>query len=269
MSRFMQAVLAGVASMTLTMTANAVAAAGPVCSASSGAQRGALLELYTSEGCSSCPPADRWFAAQAAGADPVKLSLLAFHVDYWDSIGWPDRFGTAAYSARQAMRVAQSGSDSVYTPQVMLGTHTGLPWQSPGRAMAAVNVINAQASPLALTLTAAAPVAERWRINLQATPLAPKLAPASIYLALYQDGLSTQVRAGENNGVTLHHERVVRALYGPWPLTVMRWMRDIEVAPPRDAHGGRFGLTAFVQANSTGEVLQALSLPLAKCASTK
>ena len=270
MSRLMQVALAGIAAMMLSMTANAGVVAGPVCHATSGPQRGALLELYTSEGCSSCPPADRWFAAQAAMADPMKLSLLAFHVDYWDSIGWPDRFGTSAYSARQEMRVAQSGSESVYTPQVMLGTHTGLSWQSPGRAMAAVNAVNAQTSPLALTLTAApAAAAEHWRINLQADPAAAKLAPASIFLALYQDGLSTQVRAGENNGVTLHHERVVRALYGPWPFTAMRWMRDIEVAAPRDARGGRFGLTAFVQANATGEILQALSLPLAKCGSAK
>jgi hypothetical protein len=266
MSRFTQAALAGLAAMALSTTANAGVATGSVCHAASGPQRGALLELYTSEGCSSCPPADRWFAAQAAVADPLKLSLLAFHVDYWDSIGWPDRFGTSTYSARQEMRVAQSGSDSVYTPQVMLGTHTGLPWQSPGRAMAAVNAINAQTSPLALTLTAAsASAAQHWRVNLQTGPAALKLAPASIYLALYQDGLSTQVRAGENNGVTLHHEHVVRALYGPWPLTAMRWMRNIEVAPPRDAQGGRFGLTAFVQTNATGEILQALSLPLAKC----
>jgi hypothetical protein len=264
MSRWMQAALSGIAAMVFSMTANAGVAVSAVCHAASGPQRGALLELYTSEGCSSCPPADRWFAAQAAVADPVKLSLLAFHVDYWDSIGWPDRFGSAANSARQEMRVDQAGSDSVYTPQVMLGTHTGLPWQSPGRAMAVVKAVNAQASPLALSLTAT-PAAQHWRINLQADPVVHASASASIYLALYQDGLSTQVRAGENNGVTLHHERVVRALYGPWPFAAMRWMRDIEVAPPRDAQGGRLGLTAFVQANSTGEILQALSLPLAKC----
>ena len=264
MSKFMQSALTGIASMILAMTANAGLAASPVCRASSGAQRGALLELYTSEGCSDCPPADRWFATQAAVADPVKLSLLAFHVDYWDSIGWPDRFGSAANSARQEMRVAQAGSDSVYTPQVMLGTRTGLPWQLPGRAMAAVNAVNAQGSALALVLTATS-AAERWRVNLQVNPAVPKLAPASIYLALYQDGLSTRVRAGENNGVTLHHERVVRALYGPWPFTAMHWMRDIEVVPPHDARGGRLGLAAFVQANSTGDVLQALSLPLVKC----
>lgn len=265
-SKSIQAVLSGICVLVLGATANAAVVGGPMCHAASGAQRGALLELYTSEGCSSCPPADRWFAGVAATANPVKLSLLAFHVDYWDSIGWPDRFGSAANSARQARRVEQSGSSSVYTPQVMLGTHTGLPWQAAGRAMANVNAINAQASPLALALNAI-PAAGRWRVNLQTDPLhsAPAPTSASVYLALYQDGVATQVRAGENDGVTLHHERIVRALYGPWPLTGMHWARDVDIATPRDAQGGRLGITAFVQANATGETLQALTLPLAAC----
>ena len=275
MSKFMRGMLAGIAAMVLSVTANAGIAAGPACHASSGPQRGALLELYTSEGCSSCPPADRWFAAQAAAADPVKLSLLAFHVDYWDSIGWPDRFGSAANSSRQQMRVAQSGSSSVYTPQVMLGTHTGLPWQSPARALAAMQAANAQSSMLALVLSAmpdaGLPQSNRWQVNVQTTPVRPGVAlpSAQVYLALYQDGLSSQVRGGENRGVTLHHDRVVRALYGPWPLAAMRWTHNVEVTPPRDASGGRLGLTAFVQGGGDGDVLQALSLPLAMCSSAK
>ena len=271
MSKFIQAALAGIAAMALSVTANAGVAPGPTCQASSGPQRGALLELYTSEGCSSCPPADRWFAAQAAAADPVKLSLLAFHVDYWDSIGWPDRFGSPANSARQQMRVALSGSDSVYTPQVMLGTHTGLPWQSTARAMAAVQVANAQPSLLGLTLSATPdagmPHSKRWQANVQTAAVRAGLGlpSAQVYLALYQDGLSSQVRGGENRGATLHHDRVVRALYGPWPLAALPWMHRVEIIPPRDGSEGRLGLTAFVQSNRDGEVLQALSLPLAMC----
>lgn len=275
MSKFIQAALAGMTAVMLSMTANAGIAPGPACHASSGPQRGALLELYTSEGCSSCPPADRWFAAQATAADPVKLSLLAFHVDYWDSIGWPDRFGSAANSSRQQMRVAQSGSNSVYTPQVMLGIHTGLPWQSPARALAAVQAANAQSSMLALVLSAmpdaGLPQSNRWQVNVQTAPVRPGIAlpSAQVYLALYQDGLSSQVRGGENRGVTLHHDRVVRALYGPWPLAAMRWTHSVDVTPPRDASGGRLGLTAFVQSGGDGDVLQALSLPLAMCSSAK
>lgn len=238
--------------------------AAPTCHATTGAQRGALVELYTSEGCSSCPPADRWFAQLAATADPARLSLLAFHVDYWDSIGWPDRFGNGAYSARQSARVASVGSASVYTPQVMVGPRVGFPWGSPA-ALAALHGIHAQASPLTLDLMAM-PGTGGFDVNLKALPIAGSALPAGVlYLALYENGLSTQVNAGENDGVLLHHERVVRQLFGPYPLSGAQWSRVLHVTPPRDAHADRLGLTAFVQ-SGRGDTSQALTLPLATCA---
>jgi hypothetical protein len=236
---------------------------GGVCHATTGAQRGALVELYTSEGCSSCPPADRWFAGVAAAADPQKLSLLAFHVDYWDSIGWPDRFGSGAFSKRQHDRVAGVGNKSIYTPQVMFGQRVGFPWGTPA-ALAALHPVNAVPSTLALDLTAN-PGPGGLNVDLTAMPAAGTLPDAALYLALYEDGLSTQVKAGENEGVLLHHERVVRQLLGPYPLSGAQWSRVLHVAEPGDAHAGRIGLTAFVQTRF-GETLQALSLPLGACA---
>ncbi|HTD28583.1 MAG TPA: DUF1223 domain-containing protein [Xanthomonadaceae bacterium] len=243
---------------------DASAAPGPMCRATTGAQRGALVELYTSEGCSSCPPADRWFAGVAATADPLKLSLLAFHVDYWDSIGWPDRFGNGAFSERQHDRVANAGSSAVYTPQVMLGQRVGLPWGSLG-ALSALRATNAQTSPLALDLNAT-PTTDGLDVVLKALPTAAGALPTgSLYLALYENGLSTQVKAGENSGVLLHHERVVRQLLGPYPLSGTQWSRAVHVAKPGSARADHLGLTAFVQ-SAKGDTLQALSLPLGACA---
>ena len=85
------------------------------CNAVSGASRNSLLELYTSEGCSSCPPADRWLSHLPGDAGVVPL---AFHVDYWDRLGWRDPFAQAAFSQRQ--RARNSGAGWIYTPQVML-----------------------------------------------------------------------------------------------------------------------------------------------------
>src|SRR3569832_1871687 len=85
------------------------------CNAVSGASRNSLLELYTSEGCSSCPPADRWLSHLPDDAGVVPL---AFHVDYWDRLGWRDPFAQAAFSQRQ--RARNNGTGWVYTPQVML-----------------------------------------------------------------------------------------------------------------------------------------------------
>lgn len=245
----------------------AIAMAAPtasICHATTDAQRGALVELYTSEGCSSCPPADRWFAQLAANADQARLSLLAFHVDYWDSIGWPDRFGSGAYSDRQRDRVGNAGSASVYTPQVMLGQRVGFPWSS-SAALSALHAANAQASSLALDL-GAMPAGGGFDVTLKALPVAGGSLPnGALYLALYENGLSTQVRGGENSGALLRHERVVRQLLGPYPLAGAQWSRVLHVAPPHDAHAERLGLTAFVQSHP-GDTLQALSLPLATCA---
>jgi len=267
MSNRLQRFLATLSSILLVglMQAGAAAGAtaGQVCHAMTGMQRGALVELYTSEGCSSCPPADRWFAGMAATADPQKLSLLAFHVDYWDSIGWPDRFGSGIFSERQHDRVAGVGSRSVYTPQVMFGQRVGFPWGTPA-ALAALRAVNALPSTLALDLTAS-PGPGGLNVDLKATPTVGSLPNAALYLVLYENGLSTQVKAGENEGALLHHERVVRQLLGPYPLSGTQWSRSLHVAEPRDARADRTGLTAFVQTRS-GETLQALSLPLGACA---
>ena len=254
------AALAGLLISTTAMAANPATA----CHATTGAQRGALVELYTSEGCSSCPPADRWFAQLAANADPTRLSLLAFHVDYWDDIGWPDRFGSGAFSDRQRDRVAHAGDRSVYTPQVMVGQRVGFPWGTPA-ALPALRAANALPSLLAIEL-GAAPVANGYEVSLKAAPIAGAALPnGELFLALYENGLSTQVKAGENSGALLHHERVVRQLLGPYPLAGAGWSRSLHVALPRDARGDRLGLTAFVQ-SARGDTLQALSLPLATCA---
>ena len=95
------------------------ALAGTQCAASSGAMRAALLELYTSEGCSSCPPADQWLSnLPTQNLDALAVVPLAFHVDYWDKLGWVDPFAQAAFTQRQRERNGRLGW--VYTPQFML-----------------------------------------------------------------------------------------------------------------------------------------------------
>ena len=92
------------------------AAAAQTCELQASAQPPALIELYTSEGCSSCPPADRWLSTLKGRGDVI---ALAFHVNYWDRLGWPDRFATSAITDRQHQLAQSSGSSYVYTPQVI------------------------------------------------------------------------------------------------------------------------------------------------------
>ena len=91
------------------------------CALQSPAHRVSVLELYTSEGCNSCPPADRWFSALAQqGVTSQNAVLLAFHVDYWNQLGWPDRFSESRYSQRQREVASRASKGVVYTPQILL-----------------------------------------------------------------------------------------------------------------------------------------------------
>jgi hypothetical protein len=252
----MRKVMAG--SISLLLLAQLPAMAAPACTARSGPETVPLVELYTSEGCSSCPPADRWFSQQASshavGAD---ANWLAFHVDYWDSIGWSDRFASATYSQRQRARVSAGGGSTVYTPQVMVGTQVQTPWHA-GIGSALRQARTPSAAGLALQLQ---PAAKGWQVALGASRASSAPAgDAQVWLAQYSDDQDTQVRAGENAGVKLHHDRVVRHLWGPWPLNGTAIARQVTMAAPSP----RWGVTAFVQ-DAQGRVWQSLNLPFGPC----
>jgi hypothetical protein len=246
-------IIAALAAATTSILSTAHA-----CEATSGAGTAALVELYTSEGCSSCPPADRWFATLAAKTDPGKLNLLSFHVDYWDSLGWSDRYAQHAFSQRQSARVHATGSAAVYTPQVMLSARPDLRWYRPDDVAKAIASEQARPSQVALKLRAG-PAAHGWRVTVDGKPNAG--VEGKLYLALYQDRASTRVAAGENAGSVLTHARVVRKLWGPWPIGA----HEVLAVAPEGTKAGAFGLTAFVQDAAGGRTLQALGLPLGSC----
>ena len=179
-------------------TASASLQAASQCEARSGAQPPAVVELYTSEGCSSCPPADRWLSA-LKGRDDVLA--LAFHVNYWDQLGWPDRFATPAITERQHLVQRAAGASYVYTPQVVLNGRDLRGWSS------------AKVSPLpASTVTLAL---QREGSQVRATVSASSQSLAG-YWAVLEDGHASRVKAGENAGSTLAHDHVV-TLYRPVP----------------------------------------------------
>ena len=159
-----------------------------------------VVELYTSEGCSSCPPADRWLSSLQGRPEVLALN---FHVTYWDRLGWPDRFADPAYTQRQYDWARLHGSRQVYTPQVLVNGADWRRWPAlPGPGGAA---------PVSVSLSrqGAQVVAE-----VSAAPLGtPRLAG---FWAVLEDGHLTRVRAGENAGETLKHDHVVR-LWRPVP----------------------------------------------------
>jgi hypothetical protein len=241
--------------LSLLCSAPALAAE---CSGQSGPQRVALLELYTSEGCSSCPPADRWLGKlSASGYSSDRVIPLALHVDYWDYIGWKDRFAKSGFSARQREMALLNHSAIVYTPQAMLNGHDYRGWTSASRFEADIVAINRTPARADIKLTLNRPAADTLEINAQATAAVQN--NGLMYVALYENGLTSVVNAGENGGVTLHHDYVVREWLGPSPAN-QPFSRKLPLQPGWKAE--KMGVAAFVQNPGSGEVLQALALKL-------
>lgn len=183
------------------------------CRAVSPPTRASVIELYTSEGCNSCPPADRW----AAGLpDTPQRVLLAFHVDYWDRLGWKDRFASPAFTERQQALRLSSGGRFAYTPQVIVD---GADW----KRWPALPAVAARPSPVRIELWREGEQV-RSRVEAAAGAQAGRLQQWSGYWAVVEDGYVTQVPAGENAGATLRHDHVVR-LWQPlptWPASQVR-----------------------------------------------
>jgi hypothetical protein len=238
----------------------ASAALGAQCTARSGERTTALVELYTSEGCDSCPPADRWLSSLGArGYAPARVVPIALHVDYWDYIGWKDPFAKAAFSARQRKLAQVMRARIVYTPQVILQGRDFRRWHGP-EFDAEVARINALPSRARLALTLDGGRKGALDVSVQAELLDPaQKGAAGLYLATYENKLVSAVSAGENRGRTLSHDFVVFEWAGPLdfgPDGRLAARRTLPLLPKaRPEHSG---VVAFVQNRDTAEVLQAL-----------
>lgn len=251
--------------LALLGLASAAHAAAAVCSARTTDQTTVLVELFTSEGCSSCPPADRWLSAVGMSAYvPGRVVPIALHVDYWDYIGWKDRFAQARFSKRQR-RIADIRHESIiYTPQVRVQGQDFRRW-SGGGFDDAVAQINASPARAQITLSIIGRAAAEVEVEVSAGLLdaAPqsKAAPYALYLAAYANRLSTQVEAGENEGRSLKHDHVAFGWRGPIPLERKGTLTQRHRLALPAAAPGASGVVAFVQNTRTAEVLQALMLP--------
>jgi len=228
------------------------------CAAQRSESRPHLIELYTSEGCSSCPPADDWLRRLPPGGGAV---ALAYHVDYWDYLGWRDRFADPRYSKRQEAQARYDGASGVYTPQLVLDGHAWSGWYRSGPSAALVDPVTTSDASMRLSADAPSAAGTLLRVRLDT-----KFAPGSDtdyrnYIALTEDGLSSHVRAGENRGALLHHDHVVRSLAGPLPLA----NADAEIALPSDLDVAQASLVAFAQRTSDGAIAQVVALPLRQC----
>jgi hypothetical protein len=165
----------------------------------------AVIELFTSEGCSSCPSSDI-VVADFLKANTEKVFVLAFHVDYWNKLGWKDVFSKAAYTARQSQYASVFGLQSIYTPQIVVnGRHEFV--GSNGSQLKRVvekELTSGMGKPLNLTVTAAAN--NHIQVNYQLI----EKTNAKMNIALVQLHVSSDIKRGENEGRHLDHVNVVR-----------------------------------------------------------
>lgn len=214
----------------------------------SGPGRVAVIELYTSEGCSSCPPADRWLEAlrqrEGLWRDFVPIG---FHVNYWDNLGWPDRFATRRFTQRQYALAGQWASPSVYTPCFVLD---GREWH-PGGDLGALE--GGRPGPLALTVGADGIC--RIRFEPAAGTSGGGL---EVHVVLLGGGYESKVTAGENRGATLRHEFVALALAdAPLHPAAQGLTAELPLPAPTAAGAERRAVAAWVTRSGRLEPIQA------------
>ena len=217
------------------------------CAITSGAMITPVVELYTSEGCSSCPPADKW-ASTLKGSNAV---VQAFHVGYWDYIGWVDRFATPAYTQRQRDIAGKNNLRSIYTPQAVLDGKDWPRWGGKPEGK----------EPAKATITLQQLGADQFEASV--TPLAPT-TQWSAYWTVTEHGHNSKVLSGENKGEFLKHDFVVRQLVqaGQYKAgdTTAQKLKFSSIAPT-PGHPRQVNLVVFD--DKTGKTLQAVSLQCA------
>jgi hypothetical protein len=233
-------------------------AGAATCTASSGPKILPVVELFTSEGCDSCPPADKWFSTLKPESGVLPL---AFHVDYWDYIGWKDPFGKAAFGERQRDGVRRQGGRVAYTPQVVFDGKDLRSWFRTA-AMDSGLAEARKREPRARIELAAMSNGRSLSLSVKGDVLSvADRANAMLFVAITENNLTSRVSAGENRGVTLQHDHVVRELLGPFEADAQGRFAVQQSVPIGEKWKTKdLSLSAFVQDTKTGATLQAVVL---------
>jgi hypothetical protein len=220
-----------------------------------------IVELFTSEGCSSCPPADALLARLQREQPVSSANIIALeeHVDYWDGLGWHDRFSSAAITARQSAYARRFHLDDNYTPQMVVDGTAQFVGNDRPRALEAISQASRTAKPTLLLIQAVMLQGDRIAGQLRLPSSLP--VGSELYAALVQPMASTQVLHGENGGHTLNHVSVVRALERV-PVADAGASVEFSLAIPRDLPPAGLQVVTFVQGSGQGAVLAAATSQL-------
>ncbi len=226
-----------------------------------------IVELFTSEGCSDCPPADALLdklvtTQPVAGAEIIALGQ---HVDYWDRLGWKDRFSSAALTSRQQTYQARFGTDSIYTPQMVVDGGAEFVGSDAAAARKAIErTLTAPHGVVTLTL-GPGEGALHVGITVSDLPAFDRRDRADIVVLVTERGLRTEVKRGENHGRTLAHAPVVRYLATVGHIAdnaATTGSASAEIPLPADWQRDRLAVVAFVQQARGRTILASASIPV-------
>ncbi|HTE01582.1 MAG TPA: DUF1223 domain-containing protein [Mucilaginibacter sp.] len=212
----------------------------------------AVIELFTSEGCSSCPPADALVAKVQKDIGDKPVYILAYHVDYWDRLGWKDAFSSSAYSDRQRQYARWLKSSQIYTPQIIVNGRTEFVGSEEGKLNNAIKTSLQKSAKTELTLSDIKINGDNASLKYHTDGAAGN---AALLLALVEKNATTKVQKGENGGRTLSHVQIVQHLQSI-PLK-KNASGNQNITFPHGFNPEKWELIGFVQNTSNGEITAA------------
>lgn len=220
-----------------------------------------VVELYTSEGCSSCPPADRFLARVGEmSGDELRLVPLAFHVDYWNRLGWPDPFSKAQFTERQRLVASRNAQRSIYTPELVVG---GREVRNGGQVFDWVTESNREPARVHITFHVNRPQQDSLTAELAIRNELDGTALANGYIAIYENSIVRHIGAGENAGETLNHEYVVRYWSSPFPVPAgERTVQTVSLPLEEGWERRNLGMAIIVVDPQSGATLQSVNASL-------
>ena len=217
-----------------------------------------VVELYTSEGCSSCPPADRFLATLGARIGPgLRAVPLAFHVDYWNRLGWPDPFSKRQYTDRQRWIARINRQRSIYTPELVV---SGQETRSGEKVFDRIRKHNSQRASVNIKLQVKRKGSQRLTAEIAFDNASGNAAEG--YIAIYENGIIRKIGAGENRGATLHHEFLVRYWSEAHPIDTGQsgLLAELDIDPGWKA--SNLGIAVVAVDPKSSATLQAVRTPL-------
>jgi hypothetical protein len=217
----------------------------------------AVIELFTSEGCSSCPPADELVARILNENADQPIYILAYHVDYWDNLGWKDHFSNTAYSKRQNQYADWLKLQTIYTPQVIVNGRTEFVGSDESKLRGAVkeDLGKSQVARLSLNNIQLNKGKTNFQYQIEKAP-----ENVSLVIAIVQKSAKTRVERGENKGRLLSHVQIVRELQ---IISVDgKDTGNAQITMPENPEHQEIELIGFLQNEKTGEIIAAARRPL-------